>query len=59
MVGVAMEEKRINKTDRRKRTEKLPLSDNDGSKVALERRYFPDRRKSHYNPEWRANGLSA
>jgi len=54
-----MEEKRINKTDRRQHAEKLPLRDNDGNNVALERRYFPDRRKSHYNPEWGANGLSA
>ena len=54
-----MEKKRINKADRRQRAEKLPLRDDDGNKVALERRYFPDRRKSHYNPEWRASGLSA
>ena len=54
-----MEEKRINKTDRRQRDEKLPLRDSDGNEVALERRYFPDRRKSHFNPEWDANELSA
>ena len=47
-----MEERRINKTDRRQRVEKLPLRDNDENKVALDRRYFPDRRKSHYNPKW-------
>jgi hypothetical protein len=47
-----MQERRINKGDRRQRTEQLPLKDNDGVSVILERRYFPDRRKSHYNPKW-------
>ncbi len=47
-----MEDRRINKTDRRQRAEKLPLRDNDENKVTMERRYFPDRRKSHYNPKW-------
>jgi len=47
-----MEERRINKTDRRQHAEKLPLRDNDGVRVVMERRYFPDRRKSHYNPKW-------
>ena len=51
-MGDTMEERRINQTDRRQRTDKLPLRDNNGVKVALERRYFPDRRKSHYNPKW-------
>jgi hypothetical protein len=54
-----MEEKRINKPDRRQRAGKLPLRDNDGDEVVLERRYFPDRRKSHYNPEWAFDGQSA
>jgi len=47
-----MEERRINKTDRRQRTEKLPVRDAEGANIILERRYFPDRRKSHYNPNW-------
>jgi hypothetical protein len=58
-MGDTMEERRINKTARRQRAEKLPLRDNDGNRIALERRYFPDRRKSHYNPKWGANGVSA
>ena len=51
-MGDTMEEKRTNKTDRRQRAEQLPLRDNAGIKVAMERRYFPDRRKSHYTPKW-------
>jgi hypothetical protein len=51
-MGDTMEERRTNKTDRRQRAEQLPLRDNAGIKVAMERRYFPDRRKSHYNPKW-------
>ena len=47
-----MQERRISKSDRRQRTEKLPLSDTEGVSVILERRYFPDRRKSHYDPKW-------
>jgi len=47
-----MQERRINKSDRRQRTEKLPLRDAEGVSVILERRYFPDRRKSHYDPNW-------
>jgi len=47
-----MEERRVNKTDRRQRTEKLPIKDNNGAQVVLERRYFPDRRTSHFNPKW-------
>jgi len=50
--GGMMEERRINKTDRRQRTEKLPVKDAEGVSVILERRYFPDRRKSHYDPKW-------
>ena len=58
MVGVAMEKRRINKTDRRQRAEKLPLKDNDGNTIALDRRYFPDRRKSHFYPERGDNVLA-
>jgi len=47
-----MQERRIRKSDRRQRTGKLPLRDAEGVSVILERRYFPDRRKSHYNPKW-------
>jgi len=50
--GGKMEERRVNKTERRQRTEKLPIKDNNGAQVALERRYFPDRRTSHFNPKW-------
>jgi hypothetical protein len=44
-------ERRMRKDDRRQRSEKLPLKDSGGS-VILDRRYFPDRRKSHYDPKW-------
>jgi len=47
-----MVERRINKIDRRQRTEELPVIDDSGFSVILERRYFPDRRKSHYDPNW-------
>jgi hypothetical protein len=47
-----MEERRINKIDRRQRTAELPVIDDNGISVILERRYFPDRRKSHYDPNW-------
>jgi hypothetical protein len=47
-----MNERRINKADRRQRTENLPVKDSNGNSVILERRYFPDRRKSHYDPKW-------
>ena len=53
-----MEKRRINKTDRRQRAEKLPLKDNDGNTIALDRRYFPDRRKSHFYPERGDNVLA-
>ena len=53
-----MEERRTNETERRQRAGKLPLRDKDGNEVSLERRYFPDRRKSHYNPKWGVNGRS-
>ena len=49
---VAMEDKRVNKTDRRQQTEKLPLWGRHENKIPLDRRYFPDRRKSHYDPKW-------
>ena len=51
-VGDKMEERRVSKPNRRQHDKQLPLTDNEGVKVALERRYFPDRRKSHYNPKW-------
>jgi hypothetical protein len=38
--------------DRRQRAENLPVKDSDGCSVFLDRRYFPDRRKSHYDPNW-------
>ena len=47
-----MKERRRSKSERRQRTEKLPLTDTGGVTVLLERRYFPDRRKSHYDPKW-------
>ena len=47
-----MKERRVSKTKRRQREEKLPLKDTNGHQVTLERRYFPDRRKSGYNPNW-------
>jgi hypothetical protein len=45
-------ERRMGKDDRRQRSEKLPLKDSGGNSVILDRRYFPDRRKSHYDPRW-------
>lgn len=50
--NIAMKDRRINKTDRRQHTEKIPLWGNNKNTVPLDRRYFPDRRKSHYNPNW-------
>ena len=47
-----MQERRINVADRRQQTALLPLTDSDGYEILLERRYFPDRRISHYNPDW-------
>lgn len=46
------QERRINKSDRRLRAEKLPCHDGNDNYVVFERRYFPDRRVSHYNPDW-------
>jgi hypothetical protein len=56
--GRAMQKRAINKerrssaADRRQHTGILPLTDSDGYEILLERRYFPDRRISHYNPDW-------
>jgi hypothetical protein len=38
---------------------KLPLKDSNGDNVILERRYFPDRRKSHYQHEHEHKELNA
>jgi hypothetical protein len=56
-MGGVMQKQRINKerrtgmVDRRQQTGLLPLTDSDGYEIILERRYFPDRRISHYNPD--------
>lgn len=44
-----MQERRSNTDDRRKREEmpRAPFKDSDDNTVALDRRYFPDRRISH------------
>ena len=44
-----MRERRSNTDDRRKREEmpRAPFKDSDENTVALDRRYFPDRRISH------------
>lgn len=45
-----MQERRVKTTDRRQHSRKLPLRDYSGNQIFLERRYFPDRRISHYDP---------
>ena len=54
----AMQERRTNTKDRRQRAEELPLQDSDSDYVTFERRYFPDRRESHYDPKWDDTKLS-
>jgi len=44
-----MQERRINSTDRRQRKQwpKTPFRDSHGDLIALNRRYIPERRRTH------------
>jgi len=50
--GGRIQERRINRKGRRQCPGKLPCYDANGDYVVFERRYYPDRRESHYDPNW-------